>query len=106
MGKTHHPMETLLRIPESAEPSTLNEVLASLEKEHLEPRLESKAWGDWIYLGGYKSVISIESNRGLTSTATIEHAEGEEGGEFVLCLHRAFARLGWIGVDDDGEFPL
>lgn len=99
-------METLLRIPQSAEPSTLNEVLASLKKEHFEPRLESKAWGDWIYLDGYKSVISIESNRNLSSTATIEHAEGEEDGEFLLSLHRAFGRLGWVGVDDDGEYPL
>lgn len=99
-------METQLRIPESAEPSTLDEVLASLKKEHFEPRLESKAWGDWIYLDGYKSVISIESNRGLSSSATIEHAEDEEGGEFVQCIHRAFARLGWVGIDDDGEYPL
>ena len=99
-------METLLRIPTSAEPSTLKEVLASLKKEHFEPRLESKAWGDWIYLDGYKSVISIEANRGLSSTATVEHAEGEEDGEFILCINRAFARLGWIGVDDDGEYPL
>ncbi len=96
-------METLLR---STEPTTLDDVLASLGKEHLDPRLESKAWGDWIYLDGYNSVISIESNRGLSTSATIEHAEGEEEGEFVQCIHRAFGRLGWHGVDDDGEFAL
>jgi hypothetical protein len=99
-------METLLRLPDSSAPSTLGEVLDSLKKEHLEPRLESKAWGDWIYLDGYHSVISIESNRGLSSAATIEHAEGEEDSELVQCIHRAFARLGWHGVDDDGEFAL
>lgn len=99
-------METVLKLPESATPSTLKEVLASLEKEHFEPRLETKAWGDWIYLEGYSSVISIESNNGLSSSATIEHADGEEGGEFVQCLHRAFGRLGWHGMDDEGEFPL
>ena len=99
-------METLLQLPDTSTPSTLNEVLASLKKEHLEPRLESKAWGDWIYLEGYNSVISIESNRGLSSSATIEHADGEEDGEFILCIHRAFGRLGWHGIDDDGEFTL
>lgn len=99
-------METLLRLPASSAPSTLIEVLESLKKEHLDPRLESKAWGDWIYLYGYNSVISIESNRGLSSAATIEHADGEEEGELVLCIHRAFGRLGWHGVDDDGEFSL
>jgi hypothetical protein len=99
-------METLLKLSDTSAPSNLTEVLASLKKEHLDPRLESKAWGDWIYLDGYRTVISIESNRGLSSSATIEYAEDEEGGEFVLCIHRAFARLGWHGVDDDGEFPL
>lgn len=99
-------METLLQLSDSETPSTLTEVLDSLSKEHLEPRLESKAWGDWIYLDGYNSVISIESNRGLTSSATIEHGEGEEDGEILQCIYRAFARLGWHGVDDEGVFPL
>lgn len=99
-------METLLKLSDSKTPSTLDEVLNSLKKEHFEPRLESKAWGDWIYLDGYSSVISIESNRGLSSSATVEHAEGEEDGEFVQCIYRAFGRLGWHGIDDDGEFTL
>lgn len=99
-------METLLRLPDKSAPSTLTEVLDSLRKEHFDPRLESKAWGDWIYLDGYRSVISIESNRGLSSSATIEHADGEEDGEFVQSIYRAFRRLGWHGCDDDGEFPL
>lgn len=99
-------METVLQLSESSIPSTLDEVLASLKKEHLEPRLESKAWGDWIYLDGYRSVIAIESNHGLSSSATVEHAEDEEDGEIVKCIYRAFARLGWHGIDDEGEFPL
>jgi len=99
-------METLLKLSEDSAPSTLDEVLASLKKEHFEPRLESKAWGDWIYLEGYSSVISIESNGGLSSSATVEHAEGEEDGEFVQCIYRAFSRLGWHGIDGDGEFVL
>lgn len=99
-------METQLQLSASSAPSTLTEVLESLRKEHFDPRLESKAWGDWIYLDGYNSVISIESNRGLSSSATIEHADGEEDGEFVQSIYRAFARLGWHGIDADGEFPL
>lgn len=99
-------METLVRLPEDSAPSTVSEVLAALRKEHLEPRHESKAWGDWIYLDSYSTVISIESNRGLSSAATIEHGEGEEEGEPVTSILRAFGRLGWLGIDDDGEFPL
>ncbi len=99
-------METQLQLSDVSDPCTLKDVLDSLKKEHLEPRLESKAWGDWIYLGGYNSVISIESNRGLSSSATIEHAEGEENGELVQCIYRAFGRLGWHGIDDEGEFAL
>ena len=99
-------METLLQLSDTSTPSTLDEVLASLKKEHIEPRLESKAWGDWIYLDGYRTVISIESNRGLSSSATVEHADGEEDGEIVQCIYRAFGRLGWHGMDDEGEFPL
>jgi hypothetical protein len=43
-------METVVQIPESSPPSTLAEVLAALRKEHLDPRHESKSWGDWITL--------------------------------------------------------
>jgi hypothetical protein len=99
-------METLLKLPDSEPPSTISEVLAALRKEHLEPRHERKTWGDWIYLEGYGTVISIESNRGLSSSATIEHSEEEEQGEPATSIMRAFGRLGWHGIDDDGEFPL
>ena len=99
-------MEPLIKLPETATPSTITEILDSLRKEHFEPRHEAKAWGDWIYLNTYTTVISIECNRGLSSSATIEHGEGEEEGEPVPSLYRAFGRLGWHGIDDDGEFPL
>jgi hypothetical protein len=99
-------MESLIKLPDDAAPSTIADVLASLRKEHFEPRHEAKAWGDWIYLASYTTVISIESNRGLSSSATIEHGEGEEEGEPLTSIHRAFGRLGWNGVDSDGEFPL
>lgn len=99
-------METLIQLPETATPSSVSEILTSLRKEHLEPRHESKAWGDWIYLESYSTVISIESNRNLCSSATIEHGEDEEDGEPVASILRAFGRLGWHGIDNDGEFPL
>jgi hypothetical protein len=51
-------------------------------------------------------VISIEANCGLSNSATIEHGEGEEDGEPLVSILRAFGRLGWHGVDADGEFPL
>ena len=80
--------------------------MAALRKESLGPRHESKAWGDWIHLECYDTVISIESNGGLSHSATIEHADGEEEGEPVNSILRAFGKLGWRGVDADGEFPL
>jgi hypothetical protein len=99
-------METTIKLPDDETPSTIAEILASLRKEHFEPRHESKAWGDWIYLDSYTTVISIECNRGLSSAATIEHGEGEEEGEPITSILRAFGRLGWHGIDDDGEYPL
>jgi hypothetical protein len=99
-------METVIQLPESETPSTLNEVVDALKKQHLKPRLESKTWGDWIYFEDYRTVISIESMRGLSSSATIEHAEGEETAEPIPSIYRAFAKLGWQGIDDEGEFPL
>lgn len=99
-------METLIKLPDSETPSTVSDILASLRKEHFEPRHEAKAWGDWIYLEGYDTVISLECNRGLSGSATIEHAEDEEDGEPAASIMRAFGRLGWLGIDDDGEYPL
>lgn len=99
-------METVIKLPESETPSTIAEILASLRKEHFEPRHEAKAWGDWIYLETYTTVISIDCNRGLSSSATIEHGEGEDDGEPIISIKRAFGRLGWMGVDDDGEYSL
>jgi hypothetical protein len=99
-------METVIKLPDSSTPNTMSEVLASLRKEHLEPRHEAKAWGDWIYFSSYSTVISIDANHGLSSSATIEHGEGEESGEPITSILRAFGRLGWYGIDGDGEFSL
>ena len=74
-------METLLKLHESETPSTITEVLSALRKQHLEPRHEKKSWGDWIHFEGYSTVISIESNRGLSRSATVEKV-----------MHAAFPR--------------
>lgn len=99
-------METLLQRPENSPPTPIVEILESLRKEHFDARHQAKSWGDWIYLDGYSSVIAIDSNHGLSSNATLEHGEDEEDGEPAASIFRAFGRLGWIGIDDNGEFPL
>ncbi|TAG10681.1 MAG: hypothetical protein EAZ42_03170 [Verrucomicrobia bacterium] len=100
-------MEILVKVPESSPPTTLKEILNSLRQEHLVPRHEQKSWGDWIYLDSYLTVISIESVRGLSSSATVEIAEEEEDEQEPReSILRAFGKLGWVGEDRDGEFPL
>jgi len=99
-------METQVMLPDSEPPCTISEVVAALRRAKLEVRHEAKSWGDWIHLEDYRTVISIESMRGLTSSATIEHAEGEEHGKPAESILKAFAGLGWQGVDADGPYPL
>ncbi|MGD9417645.1 MAG: hypothetical protein Q7R22_001795 [Verrucomicrobiota bacterium JB025] len=100
-------METVVQVPEFSSPQTISEVLSALKKQHLTPKHEHKAWGDWIHLADYQTVISIEVNHGLTSSATIEHHEDEENdGEPAASIIKAFAKLGWNGVDEDGQYPL
>ena len=70
-------METLLQLSESEAPSTIVEVLQALRGQDLDPRHEAKTWGDWIHIDGFRTVISIESMRGLTRSATIEHGEND-----------------------------
>ncbi|MCU0795972.1 MAG: hypothetical protein MUF31_08570 [Akkermansiaceae bacterium] len=98
-------METQVRPSPEDQLATIAEVLAALRKEGLEVRHEAKNWGDWIHIVGSDTVISIDSNRGLTGSATIEHSE-DENDDAIPCIHRAFAALGWVGIDDDGEFSL
>ena len=101
-------METQLVIPRAEAPNTLTEILEALRKADFQATHESKAWGDWIHLYGCRTVISIECAGGLCHAATIEHGEGEEeaDGEPLTSILRAFGKLGWCGVDDDGEYPL
>lgn len=98
-------METVVQASDPADPATLSEVVAALRKEKLSPIHQAKDWGDWIHLEGCATVISIESMRGLTTTATIEHAE-DDPDELSPAILRAFHKLGWVGIDDDGEYPL
>jgi hypothetical protein len=98
-------MQTVVQVPDSSEPSTVREVVSALKKQKLEARHESKNWGDWIHLEGCTTVISIESMRGITSTATIEHGEDERN-DPTLAILAAFHKLGWVGIDEDGEYPL
>lgn len=98
-------METVIHLPESEDPCTIREVCAALRKQKLEPRHEAKNWGDWIYLEGYRTVISIESMRGLTRSATIEASE-DDSPDPTPAILKAFGKLGWHGIDDDGEYPL
>jgi hypothetical protein len=98
-------METVVHLPESTSPCTLRQVLDALTAQSFSPRHEQKNWGDWIHLADYRTVISIESMRGLTRSATIETDESDLPNPTPAIL-RAFGTLGWYGLDEDGEYPL
>ncbi len=98
-------METRLHVPDMEPPSSITEVLVALCDQKLEPKHEKKDWGDWITFSGKHTVISIESMRGLTSSATIEHAD-EDGDKINMNILAAFGQLGWMGSDEEGEFRL
>ena len=94
-----------MHLPDMEPPSSISEVVVALRSQKLEPKHEKKDWGDWITFPGKQSVISIESMRGLASSATVEHAE-EDGEDINMKILAAFAKLGWMGSDDEGEFRL
>jgi len=98
-------METRIHVPEMEPPSSITEVIIALRSKQLEPKHEKKDWGDWITFQGKQTVISIESMRGLASSATIEHAE-EDGDVINMQILSAFGQLGWMGSDEEGEFRL
>lgn len=97
-------METRVHLPESEAPATIREVVAALKKQKLVAKHDKQSWGDWINFEGKQTVISIESMRGLTTSASIEEAEGEDE-VFTACI-AAFRKLGWNGEDEDGPYPL
>ena len=98
-------METRIHLPDMEPPSSITEVIIALRSKQLEPKHEKKDWGDWITFPGKQTVISIESMRGLASSATIEHAE-EDGDVINRQILSAFGQLGWMGSDEEGEFRL
>ena len=98
-------METRVHVPDMEPPSSIAEVMLALRSKKLEPQHEKKDWGDWITFPEKQTVISIESMRGMTSSATVEHAE-EDGYEINNLILAAFGKLGWVGSDEDGEFRL
>lgn len=98
-------METPIHLPDMEAPSSISQVLSALRKQKLEPSHDKKAWGDWIKFTGMRTVISIECNRGVTNSATIEFDE-EDGFEVNQKIFAAFGKLGWYGTDEEGEFRL
>ena len=98
-------MDTRVHLPDMEPPSSITEVIVALRNQKLEPKHEKKDWGDWITFTGKQTVISIESMRGLASSATVEHAE-DDGDEINMQILAAFGKLSWYGFDEEGEFRL
>jgi len=98
-------METRVHIPETEKPSTIAAVVSALQEAGLKAVHDKKDWGDWINIEAKKTVISIESDNGKTSSATIEYAEGEDD-TLEIPIITAFRDLGWYGTDEDGEYRL
>ena len=97
-------MDTRVILPDSEPTQTISEVVAALRSKKLKPKHEKKDWGDWITFAGKETVIAIESARGLTSSATVESLENEW--DFNLKILQSFAKLGWMGEDENGPYPL
>ena len=98
-------MDITLALPESSKPSSMRQVITALRAQKLDITHDHKNWGDWIRLAGCETVISIECNHGLTSSATVEHSD-DDSEDILPAIYRAFHQLGWIGIDEDGEFQL
>ena len=98
-------METPLHLPDHESPSAIAEVLIALRQQDFEARHDKKAWGDWIQLAGHQTVISIESNHGLSRMATLEASEDDDD-DVAPRILAAFGKLGWYGSDEDGPYPL
>jgi hypothetical protein len=98
-------METVLHLPETDKACSITQVVVALMDAGLKPEHDKKDWGDWINLPPDKTVISIASERGLTRSATVEYAEGEDD-HLEIPIITAFRDLGWYGTDEDGEYQL
>lgn len=98
-------METCVHLPETEKLSSIKEVISALQGQGFTPHHDRKDWGDWINLPPHQTVISIESINGMTGSATIEYAEGEDD-DLEIPIITAFRELGWFGTDEDGEYRL
>lgn len=98
-------METRVHLPETEKPSSIKHVVSALTDHGLTAKHDKKDWGDWINLPPHKTVISIQSYNGMTSSATIEYADGEDD-HLEIPIISAFRDLGWYGTDEDGEYLL
>ncbi|MFT6180238.1 MAG: hypothetical protein ACJAQT_000335 [Akkermansiaceae bacterium] len=98
-------METVLHLPDTKKASSIKQVVSALQSAGLEAQHDKKDWGDWINLPPNKTVISIASERGLSRSATVEFAEGEDD-HLEIPIITAFRELGWFGTDEDGEYQL
>ncbi len=98
-------METVVHLPESENAASIKEVVVALVAQGVQAKHDQKDWGDWIQLEGNETVISIASERGMTRSATIEYAEGEDD-HLEIPIITAFRELGWYGTDEDGEYRL
>ena len=98
-------METRVHLPPTETPSSIVEVVSKLKEQGLKATHNKKDWGDWIHFEGQQTVISIESERGLSSRATIEYAEGEDD-HLEIPIITAFRELDWYSSDEDGEYRL
>lgn len=98
-------METRLHLPESETPITIGEVLSAIRRQGVKAEHDEKSWGDWINLEGFKTVVSIESVRGLTRHATLEIDESDPV-DLEYKLVAAFRELKWYASDEDGEYQL
>ncbi len=97
-------METRVMVAEDEPPVAIKEVVLALKEQKLKVQHDRQNWGDWIIFENYQTVISIESVRGLSRSAVIEVAEGED--ELVGRIIGAFRKLGWDGEDEDGRYRL
>lgn len=98
-------MDLTYHLPEYETPCTIKEVVSSLKAQKLRATHDKQSWGDWINFEGYQTVISIESMNGLTRSATIELSETDPD-TLLTKITQAFAKLGWYGIDEDGEYKL
>lgn len=105
LHRTQSTMETRVHLPSTQSPSSIVEVVSKLIEHGLKAKLDKQDWGDWINFEGHQTVISIESERGMSSQATIEYAEGEDD-NLEIPIISAFRELGWYGTDEDGEYQL